>query len=180
MRGIFKDIHYVLDSCEGELCGVCNEPATHKVEEVMDRLIEISALKTDYWHELKEKGIKIQHRYDAELDTLFVYFSPKETDRIITHSVDQNVAFLYRHSDKEIVGMRIEAFEKEFLPRIPETRVWKLSDAGVALKGICDIVFAVERLKYVKKLFAVVLEAKKIFAVECRLCQQCSAHRRRI
>jgi hypothetical protein len=112
----------------------------------MDRLVQTTALKTDYWHELsKQKGTKSLRHYDAELDILFVYFSPKETDRIITHSVDRNVAFLYRHSDKEIIGMRIEAFEKEFLPQIPGTKVWKLSDAGVALEGMCDIVFAVER-----------------------------------
>ncbi len=115
----------------------------------MDRLVQTTALKTGYWHELsKQKGKKPLRHYDAELDTLFVYFSPKETDRIITHSVDRNVAFLYRHSDKEIVGMRIEAFEKEFLPHIPGTKVWKLSDAGVTLEGICDIVFAVERVEH--------------------------------
>ena len=28
--------HYVLDSCEGEPCSVCHEPAKHKVEEVID------------------------------------------------------------------------------------------------------------------------------------------------
>ncbi|HTX92003.1 MAG TPA: hypothetical protein VMC09_12390 [Anaerolineales bacterium] len=112
----------------------------------MNNLVNITALKTDYWHELsKRRGVKPINRYDADLDILFVYFSDKETDRIITHEVDQNVAFLYRHSDKEIIGMKIDAFEREFLPRVPETRVWKLSDSGVSLNGMCDIVFAVER-----------------------------------
>ena len=84
----------------------------------MNRLVDTKKLNTSYWHDLSmRKGILPQHRYDADLDILFVYFSPKETERIITHSIDQNVAFLYRYSDKEIVGMRIEAFEKEFLPK---------------------------------------------------------------
>jgi hypothetical protein len=103
-------------------------------------------LKTDCWQDLKRKGIKPTPRYDDLLDTLFIYFSPHETDRIITHFVDENVAFLYRHSDKEIIGMRIEAFEKVFLPRLSETKVWKMSDTGEKLDGICDIVFVVERV----------------------------------
>lgn len=112
----------------------------------MNKLVQDAELKTDYWQQLVAlKRVKPILSYDDELDVLFVYFSPEETDRIITHSVDRNVAFLYRHSDKQIVGMKIDAFEKVFLPPLPRTKVWKLSEAGVKLEGICDIVFAVER-----------------------------------
>jgi hypothetical protein len=31
-----KSLHYIPDSAEGEWCGVCHVPATHKVEEVID------------------------------------------------------------------------------------------------------------------------------------------------
>jgi hypothetical protein len=43
--------------------------------------------------------------------------------------------------------MRIDSFEKEFLSKISETSVWKLSDVGIELNGLCDIVFVVERVK---------------------------------
>jgi hypothetical protein len=114
----------------------------------MNRLVETKELRTDYWEELvKQKGTKPIPHYDDLLDTLFIYFSPSETGRIITHFLDSKVALLYRHSDKEIIGMRIDSFEKEFLPKISETRVWKLSDVGIELNGLCDIVFVVERVK---------------------------------
>jgi hypothetical protein len=117
----------------------------------MDQKVQISALKTDYWHTQIENKIKPVYHYDTELDTLFVYFSSRETDRIIVHFVDQNVAFLYRFSDKEIIGMRIEEFESEFLPNPPITKVWKLSDSGVKLDGLCDFIFAVEKEKVSSK-----------------------------
>jgi len=112
----------------------------------MNKLVQTNELKTDYWEYLfKQQGIKPILSYDDVLDTLFIHFSPGETDRVITHLIDLNVALLYRHSDKEIVGMKIENFQMDFLPGLPEARVWKLSDAGVELNGICDIVFVVER-----------------------------------
>lgn len=114
----------------------------------MNRLVETKDLKTDYWEEMvKQKGTKPIPHYDDLLDTLFIYFSPSETGRTITHFLDEKVALLYRYSDKEIIGMRINSFEKEFLPKISETRVWKLSDVGIELNGLCDIVFVVERVK---------------------------------
>lgn len=64
---------------------------------------------------IKEKPI---FEYNEVLDTLFMYFTEKETERIITHFVDNNVALLYRRSDKEIVGIRIEYFKGDFLPTI--------------------------------------------------------------
>ena len=114
----------------------------------MNRLVVTNELKTHYWEELvKQQGIKPTLRYDDSLDTLFIYFSPGETERIISHFVDSQVALLYRHSDKEIIGMRIDSFEEDFLPSVNKTRVWKLSDiVGAEINGICDIVFVVERV----------------------------------
>jgi hypothetical protein len=43
--------------------------------------------------------------------------------------------------------MRIDAFEKDFLPTVLETKVWRLSSVGAELNGLCDIVFVVERVK---------------------------------
>ena len=127
----------------------------------MNRLVKTEELKIDYWEEqVKQKGTKPIPHYDDILDTLFIYFSPRETGRIIAHFVDSHVAFLYRHSDKEIIGMRIDAFEKDFLPSLTETKVWKLSDAGVILNGICDIVFVVEKVEDRTKPYGIEREIK--------------------
>ncbi len=114
----------------------------------MNRLVETKELKTDYWEKLaKEEGVKPILRYDESLDTLYIYFSPRETEKVITHFIDSQVALLYRHSDKEIIGMMIEAFEKNFLPEVNITKVWKLSDVvRPGIEGVCDIVFVVERV----------------------------------
>jgi len=112
----------------------------------MNSLVQITELKTGYWEKLFEQKVsKPIPRYDDSLDTLFIYFSPRETGRLITHQIDSHVAFLYRYSDKEIVGMRIDKFEKEFLSNIAEPKVWRLSNAGVKLNGICDLVLVTER-----------------------------------
>jgi hypothetical protein len=102
-------------------------------------------LKTGYWREVVKTTPAQVHDYDAELDTLFIYFAPTGKERIITRFIDEHVALLYRYSDKEVVGMCIEGFEKGFLPSTPGAKVWRLSNAGVKLDGMCDIIFAVER-----------------------------------
>ena len=113
----------------------------------MNELVQTTELKTNYWQELSEQeGYKASLRYDTQMDTLFVYFSSREKDRIITHFVDDNVAFLYRYSDKQIIGMRIEDFENGFVPNDPTPKVWKLSDVGVKLNGLCDFIFCVEKI----------------------------------
>lgn len=112
----------------------------------MEKLVQSTELKTDYWQYLdQQKEVKPYLNYDSELDTLFIYFSPGETDLIITHEIDPYISFLYRCEDKEIIGMKIEEFESEFLPAVDEKREWRLSKAGVKLNGLCDFVFTVER-----------------------------------
>jgi hypothetical protein len=106
-------------------------------------------LRTDYWKELKKEGKPMPLHYDEAIDTLFVYFSPEEKERIITHFVDENVAFLYRYSDKQIVGMRIEYFKEDFLPKAAENKGWTLSSTGEELDGISDLRFMIE-IKVVK------------------------------
>lgn len=107
----------------------------------MNKLVQTKELRTNYWKELANKKSNQVIRYDEDLDMLFIYFSGKEKDRIITHFVDDNVAFLYRYSDKEIIGMRIDEFRNEFLGRCSIPQCWKLSDSGESLPGMKDIVF---------------------------------------
>lgn len=112
----------------------------------MNHLIQTNELKTNNWYQQEKRQFKPKYRYDSEDDVLIFYFTEKEKSRIITHFLDKNVAFLYRHSDKEIVGMRIDDFERDFLPQTPGQKTWRLSDLDITLAGICDIVFTVEKI----------------------------------
>lgn len=103
----------------------------------MNRLVQTKELKSNYWHKLSEEQVNPVFHYDEVLDTFFVYASPSEEERIITHNIDDDVAFLYRHSDKEIVGLKIEYFKKRFLPKYAN-RKWMLSETGVKLGGNGD------------------------------------------
>lgn len=111
-------------------------------------------LKTNVMKESETRKPKLN--YDEVLDTIFLYFTEKETERIITHFVGDNVGLLYRHSDKEIVGIRIEYFREEFLPKIAGKSGWKLSDTGEKLEGNVDFNFKAIEMKtiYTKPLSA--------------------------
>ena len=109
----------------------------------MNPLISIKELKTNYWQKLMRENIKPVLHYDEVIDTFFVYISPKEKERIITHFIDDYVAFLYRHSDKEIVGVKVEYFKKSFLPKY-SNKNWMLSKTGIHLDSIRDFVFKIE------------------------------------
>lgn len=103
-------------------------------------------LRTDFWKKTQKNIDPIIH-YDELLDTLFMYFSEHEEDRIVSHFVDEYVALLFRSSDKQIIGMRIEYFKEVFLPVTAEKKMWKLSSTGIELNGIRDIKFRVEKIE---------------------------------
>ncbi len=104
--------------------------------------MKTNELRIDYWKELQKQHKPIYH-YDEKLDTLFLYFSKKEEDTVVSHFVDENVAFLFRRSDHQVVGMRIEYFREVFIPTILEKREWKLSSTGKELVGIRDLRFGI-------------------------------------
>lgn len=108
--------------------------------------MKTNELKTDYWKEIRNSQSPINH-YDEVMDTFFLYFSQKEDDVIISHFVDDCVAFLYRRSDRQVVGMRIEYFSEIFLPTAAEKKEWKLSATGKELVGLRDLSFRVERVE---------------------------------
>ncbi len=93
-------------------------------------------LRTDFW---KENKGETEVHYNEALDTLFMYFSQEEKEKVITHFVDEFVAFLYRRSDKQIIGMRIEYFKGAFIPKAVENKGWKLSSTGEELQGFRDL-----------------------------------------
>ncbi len=108
--------------------------------------MDAKELKTEYWKAAQEDNDLII-QYDDVIDTLFIYYTPEEDDRIITYFVDEYVAFLYRRSDKEIIGMRIEYFEKLFLPKDAYIKEWNLRDTGVEICGVTDIRFVVNIIR---------------------------------
>ncbi len=111
--------------------------------------MKTNELKTDYWKNKQKEQMPIYH-YDEVLDTLFLYFTQKEEDVIVSHFVDEYVAFLFRRSDNQVVGMRIEYFREIFLPITAEKKEWKLSTTGKELAGMRDISFRVEITSTIK------------------------------
>ncbi len=103
-------------------------------------------LKTDYWRKLVGENTKPIIQYDEALDTFFFYISAEEKSRVITRFIDEHVAFLYRYSDKEFVGVRVENFKRAFLPEFAN-RNWTLSKTGFQLDGMKDFAFRVEAVK---------------------------------
>lgn len=110
----------------------------------MDSLVNNSELKSEYWREMVENHSDANHIcYDKVLDTLILYVDcPK--GRIITHYLDSNVALLYKHSDKQIVGIRIESFTKSFKPYLQKNKTWKLSEKNIHINGIADMIFGIK------------------------------------
>jgi hypothetical protein len=103
-------------------------------------------LKTNFWRKLANENSKPIFHYDEVLDTFFFYISAEEKDRIITRFIDENVAFLYRYSDKEFVGLRVEYFKKRFLQKYANKN-WILSKTGFELDGMKDFAFRIEAVK---------------------------------
>jgi hypothetical protein len=105
-------------------------------------------LKSDFWHSMnQQKQAQPSLCYDKELDTLYFYISTGEKERIIVHYIDRYLAFLYRYSDKEIVGIQIEDFQRTFIPKVTQSKCWRLSDSGETVPGIKDLVFTIHGLQ---------------------------------
>jgi hypothetical protein len=102
--------------------------------------MKTNELKTDYWKYVQKEQKPIIH-YDEIVDTLFLYFTQKEEDTIVSHYVDEFVSFLFRRSDNQVIGMRIEYFKEVFIPKVAEQKVWKLSSTGKELVGMRDLSF---------------------------------------
>jgi len=111
------------------------------------KLISTKKLKTEYWRATIEEGrANPQIYYEKQVDALAFFIADQGKDRIIVHYVDDLVALLYRHSDKEIVGLRVDAFKKRFLPRYSELqKAWKLSNTGIEIQDFGDLEIAARK-----------------------------------
>lgn len=113
----------------------------------LEHLTFTNELKTSLLNELaKLGGIKPQVNYDKLFDSITIRFVP---DRVgIVHYIDNNVALLFEPDDKQIVGMQIDDFVSDFIPRHAALeKVWKLSETDARLGDLGELMFMVERRK---------------------------------
>ena len=105
--------------------------------------IDITEFSTALW-----KAKKNQHptlEYDDVIDVLRLFFVDPGEVLVATHYIDEFVGLLYTPENNEIVGMSIEDFEMSFVPRFAGRPAWRLSDSGVQLNGVRDVVFGLQK-----------------------------------
>lgn len=101
-------------------------------------LVDESQLKSNFLSSIGE-SIPLNLHYDDLSDTLMLLFVSPYIETIV-HYLDRNVAILYREDDLEIVGLQIEGFQKEFIPKYTKLqKIWCLSDFGINDKNIWDL-----------------------------------------
>jgi hypothetical protein len=107
----------------------------------MKSLVTTRELKTNRWVRGHENDVVTRPPlYDGALDAMLLYIEfPK--DRIITHRIDDYISLLYRHADKELIGIRIDKFFSEFIRNFKE---WRLSNTGKKLSGIDEFDICLE------------------------------------
>lgn len=114
----------------------------------ISRLVETRELNTDFWQRtVKQDGSRSYINYNEQVDALTLLIVPPETRKIV-HYIDENVALLYEPEGKEIIGVRIESFQRSFLPVHNQLeRVWRLSGRGVQVNDFGDLIIAVQRFE---------------------------------
>jgi hypothetical protein len=111
-------------------------------------LVPINQLKTTLLAKFAHEGNSpIVIDYDDDFDALSLRIVPMNIETVV-HYVDDHVALLYKSDNYEIVGLHIEDFEHSFLPAHESVRrEWKLSESGIELKDVGELIFIVERKK---------------------------------
>lgn len=96
---------------------------------------------------VKRKKSPLFFHYDDEMDVFMLLLADPNTETVV-HYVDEHVAILYIPDTHEIVGLQIEDFVSQFMPKyISLQRAWKLSDAGIRRDNLWDLTLAVEEQK---------------------------------
>jgi len=116
-------------------------------------------MKTNYWKEMHEtEQVNPVIKTNRKTDVISIFIAPQCKEKIIVYYVDELVALLYRHSDNEIVGFRVEAFEKCFLPKYSALeKAWKLSDNDIDIENFGDL-----ELRFTTKVPSITKEMSKI------------------
>lgn len=125
-------------------------------------LMNVKLLKTNIWSTNIEKKIKPEVFYDKYNDTLTMVFDQCD-GRILVQYVDYYVGLLFRHEDKEIIGIQIDTFSKGFFPvHAQENKGWCLSESGVQIKGNDFVLFCkTENNRVVEKVTSITSDIMK-------------------
>ena len=85
--------------------------------------------------------------YDSRSDDLILMLVPPTVETVI-HYVDDTVALLYEPLTLEVVGFQVDAFQHSFLEQHSSLEsAWRLSETGVELDDIEDLMIVFERKK---------------------------------
>jgi hypothetical protein len=113
----------------------------------MNTQIEPTQFTTNLWRAAHNRRPRLE--YDDAIDTLILHFvEVAQTEIIVTHYIDEYVFLLFKNSDHEIVGMGVEGFQRGFAPIYANAASWKLSNTGVQLPGVTDLVFAIQQTEH--------------------------------
>ena len=112
----------------------------------IERLIETGDLRTSLWAEtVEDDGSQTSIYYNNRVDVLTLLIVPRNTRKRV-HYIDEHVALLYTPDNKEVIGLRVEAFRRSFLPKYSELqKVWSLRDTGVELQDFGDLTIAIRQ-----------------------------------
>lgn len=113
----------------------------------IERLVETTELKTSKWKEIiAEEGFTPELKYNDRTDSLMLLLVSRSTPTVV-HYIDDHVALLYTPQDREVVGLRVESFQKSFLPKYADLQAeWRLSDK-CKLEDFGDLIIAVQTYK---------------------------------
>jgi len=114
----------------------------------LEQLMETKELKTTLWaYELNKEHSVTYLKYNKKVDTLTLLVVPKDTPTIV-HYIDEHVALLYQPDSRQIVGVRVEAFQRSFLPKYDNLqRIWRLSDS-CELENFGDLIIASQKYEH--------------------------------
>jgi hypothetical protein len=101
-------------------------------------LVQTKALKTN----LLKRGGKVYAFYSKSDDTFIMQIVPPQDETIIHFLDDENVSLIYEAISKEIVGIQIEAFRSNFLPK--HSTLEKVWNVKIAIEDFGELLLNVE------------------------------------
>jgi len=105
----------------------------------IEKPVDTHSLKMNLWKEAARKNAAPYFYANRRIDVVMVMVVDPRTPKVV-HFVDDHVALLYQEDSREVVGFRIEGFEKGFLPKYASLqKVWKLSDISKELATVGDL-----------------------------------------
>lgn len=117
--------------------------------DAVKRLVSTNSLKTTLLSKLPQgkRTPPLFFNYDKEIDTFMLLVVSPEQETVV-HYVDEYVALLYIPETYEVVGLQIEDFQSQFIPKYNSLEeAWKLSNTKVKRGNVWDLTLAIEEKK---------------------------------